>query len=151
MPAISVRRYCCIHFLGLPFIGPTPLRLTYKSVSLKSPRPFSSTYVPSSGGLYAVMVRDAACSPLPYRLIYAGKAGSLSQRVCGGHEKYLSWERAARGAQLFVAFYLVGDESTRTRFERRIIQHYQPECNETFNHNATVTALSELYAAVFKV
>jgi hypothetical protein len=84
-------------------------------------------------------------------LIYLGKAGDLSERVCGSHEKYASWEQAACGAQIFVAFYLVGDESARTSAERRIIEHYKPECNETFNHNAALTSLSELYAAVFKV
>ena|SRR5712691_5728564 len=132
MPTLPLRR---IQFLNLQFTGPTPLRLTYKPVFRGSPRPFSTTYVPSYGGLYAIVVYDATCSPLPYRLIYLGKAGNLSERVCGSHEKYESWVRAACGAQLFVAFRSIKDESTRTVSERRLIEHYGPECNKTFNPN----------------
>lgn len=140
MPALPLRR---IQFLNLNFTGPTPLRLTYKPVFLGSPRPFSTTYMPSFGGLYAILVHDATCSPRPYRLIYLGKAGDLSERVCGSHEKYESWMRAACGAQLFVAFYLMANELARTSAERRLIEHYRPECNKTFNHG--------LYEALFKV
>ena len=140
MPALPLRR---IQFLDRLFTGPTPLRLTYKPVFRGSPTPFSTTYVPNFGGLYAVMVHDGTCSPLPYRLIYVGKAGNLSERVCLSHEKYPSWAQAACGAQLFVAFHSIADESARAIAERQIIEHYRPECNQTFNHG--------LYEALFKV
>jgi hypothetical protein len=143
MPALPLRS---IQFLDRIFTGPTPLRLTYKPVFRGSPRPFNTTYVPSYGGLYAVMVHDATCSPLPYRLIYLGKAGKLSERVCGSHEKYTSWERVACGAQLFVAFHLIADESDRTIAERRIIEHYRPECNTALNPNTNaIRSLLDLY------
>ena len=140
MPTLPLRKK--IWFVE-PFTYPSPLRLMYRPVLPGSPRPVSTTYVPSYGGLYAVMARDASCSPLPYRLIYVGKAGNLSERVCRSHEKYPSWERAARGAQLFVAFHSIADESARTMAERRIIEHYKPECNTALNPN-TLTLRSFL-------
>jgi hypothetical protein len=133
MPARPLRH---IQFQNLLFTGPTPLRLTCKPSFGGAPVPYSTTYVPPFGGLYAVMIYDATCSPLPYRLIYLGRARKLSERVCGSHEKYPSWERAACGAQLYVAFHSIADESARTIAERRIIEHYRPECNTALNPNA---------------
>ena len=124
-----------ISFKGWSFTYPTALRLTYTPSSMSCPTPFSTTFVPSSGGLYAIMIYDANWRPLPYRLIYVGKAQNLAERVCRSHEKYESWERAAGGAQLYIAFHIIQNESARKAAERQIIEHYGPECNETFNHN----------------
>jgi len=134
MPTLPLRKK--IWFIE-PFTYPTPLRLGYKSVFRGSPAPpVYTTLVPNYGGLYAVMVYDATCTPLPYRLIYVGKAGNLSERVCRSHEKYQSWERAACGAQLFASFHCMISESVRTTAERQIIERYRPECNTALNPSA---------------
>jgi excinuclease UvrABC nuclease subunit len=142
MPGLPLRS---IWFIK-PFNHPTPLRLTFQPVFSSGPHPLSTTYVPRSGGLYAVMVYDATCAPLPYRLIYVGKAGKLSERVCASHEKYSSWKRAACGSPLYVAFRLIADESARTIAERQIIEKYRPECNTALNPNTyTLRSLLDLY------
>lgn len=149
MPALPIRNRAqgWIRFLHLPFAGPTPLKLTYRPVlaSLAThQRPFGTTHIPDFGGLYAIMVHDATCHPLPYRLIYVGEAGKLSERVCRSHEKYASWERAACGAQLFIAFHCIPNESERKAAERQLIEHYRPECNRTFNSNPPLGAFRGL-------
>ena len=127
MPALSVRNRQSkwIWLQNLPFAGPTLLTLES-----------GITVAPRRGGLYAIMVLDPTWRPLPYRVIYIGKAGNLAERVSRTHEKYPSWLYAASGAQLFVAFHTISGESARRTAERRLIEHYGPECNETFNHNA---------------
>ena len=143
----SQNRQGWIQFLDLWFLGPTPLRLTYKPSFGGGPIPLSTRYVPSVGGLYAIMVYDATFGPLPYRLIYMGEAQNLAERLCGSHEKYESWIRAAGGSQLYVGFHFIEQESARQTTERRLIEYYGPECNKTFNHNAlALRALSSLYS-----
>jgi hypothetical protein len=93
------------------------------------------------------MVRDAAWRPQPYRLIYIGEAGNLAERVVRSHEKYESWRHAAGGAQLFVAFHAVEGTLIRRVREKKLIEHYEPECNKTFNRNAlAVRSLVDLYS-----
>ena len=148
MPSLPIRRRTqqWISFLQLPFSGPVPLNLTYKPVFGGAPVPYNTTDVPSFAGLYAIMVYDATWRPLPYRLIYVGEAGNLAERVCSSHEKYPSWVRAASGGQLFAAFHAVVRESARKTAERQLIEHYGPECNKTYNHNAlTLRSLMGLY------
>jgi hypothetical protein len=129
-----------------PFTYPTPLKLAYKPVFRGSPAPPTyTTLVPSYGGLYLIMIADGTCTPLPYRLIYVGKAGNLSERVCASHEKLPSWKRAAGGAQLFVAFHCMIDESARTTAEQQIIERYRPQCNVALNPNVLTLRALGLY------
>jgi hypothetical protein len=123
IPAFPIQRRMqqWIWFLNLPFAGPTAFDVAHK---------------PTFGGLYAIMVFDATCTPLPYRLIYVGETGNLAERVCRSHEKYPSWVRAAGGRQLFVAFHAIENSLLRRAAEQRLIGHYRPACNETFNPNA---------------
>ncbi len=107
-----------IWFSNLPFAGPTPFDIAAKH---------------NFGGLYAILVFDPRCKPLPYRVIYIGEAGDMGERVCRSHEKYQSWVRSAGGSLLFVAFHAIVNETERRAAERRLIEHYRPECNETFN------------------
>jgi hypothetical protein len=126
-----------IRLLNLPFTGPKLLRPTCGAPA----------YLPSVGGLYAIMIYDATCRPLPYRSIYMGETGNLAEGVCQDHENYELWERVAGGAPLYVAFHPIDDETARRIAERLLIEHYGPECNTTFNRNAlALRALLDLYS-----
>lgn len=104
---------------SLPFAGPSPL---------------ASAATFNYGGLYAILTPDSSWSPLPYRLLYLGESGKLSDRVRTGHEKYASWARAAGGAgRLYVAFHIIENQTERRATESKLIAHYRPECNDTFN------------------
>lgn len=125
-----------ISFLGVSFDRPSPLILVENAATLRAQGLLASTFIPSFGGLYVIMVHDPTWSPLPYRPIYIGQAEELSERVCPSHEKYPSWIRAASGAYLYVAFCHIEDKGVRSDLERRLITHYSPSCNRTFNYNA---------------
>jgi hypothetical protein len=104
-------------FADLPFAGPYFL---------------ASASILTYGGLYAILVPDASSRPKPYRLVYIGESGNLSERVCTSHENHSSWVRAAGGASgLYVAFHYITDQTARRATEKRVIAYYKPECNGT--------------------
>jgi len=86
-------------------------------------------------GVYAILVFDPTAHPEPFRAVYFGQAEDLSARVVRSHEKYSEWTRAAGGAQLHVAYYLMpnSNEPQRCAVEQGLISHYSPECNDKFN------------------
>jgi excinuclease UvrABC nuclease subunit len=93
-------------------------------------------------GIYAVLTRDTNWKPLPYRVLYFGKAGDLRGRVCGSHEKFWSWRMEAGGTSLlFYSFRAVATEAERTRIETELIRHYGPPCNDKDNLYKTLFGL----------
>jgi hypothetical protein len=118
------------------------MSIRFLDFTFTEPALFHTASKPGCGGLYAVMVFDASCSPRPYRVIYFGKARDLSERPSTSHENYRSWLRASAGSPLYVAFCRIDLPLLRGAIERRIIAHYQPACNETFN--PAFTTLSTL-------
>jgi hypothetical protein len=133
----------------LSFSCPVPLRLTFRKTLNCAPLPIGITYVPRYAGLYAIMVYDSTCTPLPFRLIYVGKANSLVERVCRQHEHYPSWLKVANGGIVYVSFYAIADEAERGATEERLIEHYAPECNIEFNRARA--AAQRLYSEIFNV
>ncbi len=102
-----------IRFAGHDFDGPCPAALWIP---------------PAGGGVFAVMVYDAAYKPLPYRAIHFGEAGEFSARgLVAGHPKYVEW-LAAGGTQwgLYLATYSMPDANglTRLALERYLTNDY---------------------------
>ena len=86
------------------------------------------------GGIYAVLAYDATWKPLPYRVLYFGKAKDLGERVCESHEKYWAWKmEAGYLSSLYYSFMPVALEAERTRIESELIGHYGPPCNDRGN------------------
>jgi hypothetical protein len=100
--------------------------------------------LPSSAGVYAILVSDPGWQPRPYRPIYFGEAVDLAARVVGSHEKHDEWRRAAgTGDQLYVAYHLMsGCDEERTALEQGLIAEYRPECNEIANDSAGLAELA---------
>jgi hypothetical protein len=95
---------------------------------------------PSCGGLYAVLVYDAAYDPLPYRVIFFGQTHDLSDPgLLREHPKHSEWLAAAGRRGLYVATYGIPGSTALTRLavETHLVHHYQPECNEPFTSSAT--------------
>lgn len=85
---------------------------------------------PAGGGVYAVMVRDARWEPLPYRVIYVGKAERFGERFLRIHPRYWDWcAMAWNPARLYVASYAAATSEFRDWLESHLIARYQPECN----------------------
>ena len=96
------------------------------------PAAFGGGLLPSSAGVYAVLVSDAAWQPRPYRPIYFGEAADLAGKVTASHEKYQEWLRAAGAEdQLYVAYHLMsGGDADRAALEESLVKEYRPACNE---------------------
>ena len=96
------------------------------------PMAFGSGLLPSSAGVYAILVSDPAWQPRPYRPIYFGEDVDLHRSVMPSHEKYQEWLRTAGAAdQLYVAYHLTsGDETDRAALKTSLIREYRPACNE---------------------
>lgn len=95
------------------------------------PMAFGSGSLPSSAGVYAILMSDAAWQPRPYRPIYFGEAADLAG-VMASHEKYQEWLRIAGAAdQLYVAYHLTSsDETDRAALKESLIKEYRPACSE---------------------
>ena len=110
-----------IRFADHDFDGP------HQAVSWKAP---------AAGGVYAVMVHDAAHKPQPYRVIHFGQAGDFSGRaVLRGHRKYSDWIAIAKSETgLYIATHAMpgATDLTRMALERYLIHYYHPECNDVF-------------------
>jgi hypothetical protein len=85
---------------------------------------------PASGGVYAVLVRDLFWEPLPYRVIYVGKADTFGPRFLRTHRRYWDWCAVAwNPSRLYVASYAASTSEFRDWLEGRLLAQYRPECN----------------------
>jgi len=115
-----------------PPLAPAPTGLRFKDRYFSEPSAFGSAFIPKLSGLYAIVVFDLSCSPRPYRVIYFGKAGDLSDRAVRSHEKYDTWCQAAGGSgRLLISYHLMRDAHDLELYsaEDILIKHYQPVCN----------------------
>ena len=105
-----------IRFAGHDFDGPCPAALWIP---------------PPEGGVFAIMVYDAAYKPLPYRAIHFGEATEFSARaLLVAHPKYAEWLAAGRSQWgLYIATYSMpgANPLTRLALERYLTNHYLPE------------------------
>ena len=113
-----------------------PRGIRFQDKNFTEPTAFASAWLPSSPGIYAILVYDASCKPRPYRVIYFGQARDLAARAVSSHEKYAAWSRTAGGTgKLYVSYHLMTSVGSLARavVEQRLIEAYAPECNKTHN------------------
>jgi hypothetical protein len=111
-----------------------PKGIRFLDATFSEPEFLFSSSLPKLAGLYVILVLDFNCNPRPYRPLYFGKANDLAARVTRSHEKYSDWSRAAGSGGLLVSYYITGiSEWWRNDLEEKLIKHYTPQCNSTFN------------------
>lgn len=109
-------------------------QITFQDLRFSGPFPFATAQRSRLGGIYAICVYDNDWGPRPYRPIYFGEAGNREERVTTSHEKFAEWVRVAGTRfKLYVAFRTITDVTARRIAERRLIEHYKPECNDQYN------------------
>ncbi len=114
-----------------PLESPPP-GIYFRDRRFSEPLPFHSAITVPTQGIYAILVRDEGYTPRPFQVLYFGESERLARRVTAQHESYGDWERQARGAVLFVAFYNTAGTPSRLRKElaKQLIQDYNPPCNQ---------------------
>jgi hypothetical protein len=107
--------------------------IKFKDFWFSGPFPFATAPKHSWSGIYAVCAYDATWGPRPYRIIYFGESGNMAERVTPSHENFPAWVRAAGTRfNLYVAFHNV-TRLERMTVEKRLIEHYNPACNQVHN------------------
>ena len=115
------------------------MSIKFSSYAFNEPMPVTLWTPPYRAGLYAILVPDITVSPRPFRVIYFGESGNLSERsFFKAHHKYFSQlQQAGVESNLYVAVYLmpVSTQEQRRTVESQLIADYRPICNNDLGLN----------------
>lgn len=115
------------------YSGGTAIAITFSSYDFSEPIPIKRWVPPRVPGLYAVLIPDPAARPRPFKVIYFGQSGDLSEtEFFRGHIKYSTWMKWAGSEEnLHIAICLMPthSETERLTAEAALISRYLPECN----------------------
>lgn len=108
------------------------------------PVPIASWSPPCQAGLYAIMVFDPLWTPFPFRVIYFGESGNLSEQgFLRSHHKYADLiQEAGSERNLYISVYPLPNSTLEIRgvIKSKLIEHYRPACNRTSVHVETQVA-----------
>lgn len=111
------------------------MSIKYNEVNFSEPERLSNWAPPYRAGLYVIMVPDQNMKPKPYRAIYFGESGNMSERGFNSHHKKNCWiNTAGSEGNLFISTHLMPDSSEKERrnIEERLVQEYNTNryCND---------------------
>ena len=67
------------------------MSIKFSSYAFNEPMPVTLWTPPYRAGLYAMLVPDGSCRPRPFRIIYFGESGNMSDRgFLRSHHKFFS-------------------------------------------------------------
>jgi hypothetical protein len=116
------------------FVPPLPLAprgFNLDGHLFSQPARFPSPFIPPFQGIYAIVTFGSGLFGQIYRPLYIGQSDNLSRRVTKEHEKFEDWKRSAAGLPLYYSLYVThGSEKERCDLEGKLIDQYQPPCNE---------------------
>ena len=111
------------------------MSIKYSGYVFDEPVLISNWNAPYRAGLYAILVPDQSVTPRPFRVIYFGESGNMSERgFLKLHAKFPCWIREAGSENnLYVALLLMPDSTPEQRrvAETQLIANYNPACNRT--------------------
>ena len=87
---------------------------------------------PCRAGLYAITVPDQSIKPKPFRVVYFGESGNMSERGFSSHHKRSCWIKAAgRETNIYISTLLLPDATPfgRTNLEHTLVLKHKPVCN----------------------
>lgn len=97
------------------------------------PEPIIFWEPPNRAGIYAIMTFDPMARPRPFRVIYFGESGNLSERgFLRSHHRYLCWlTQSGSENNLYISVYLMPNSAPQQRriIESLLINEYKPSCN----------------------
>lgn len=84
-------------------------------------------------GIFVILVQDPTSKSKPYKAIYFGESGHLSERsFFKSHFSYDCWVReAGNEADLYISLFPMPDSTPELRqgIEAFLIKYYHPVCN----------------------
>ena len=110
------------------------MAIRYGDYVFDAPAPVAPWSAPHVAGVYAVLVADQTCQPMPFRVIYFGESRNMSARgFFRGHPRYPCWIREAGSEQsLYIAVYPMSESTPEQRraVADRLISEIAPVCNQ---------------------
>ncbi len=98
------------------------------------PERLSSWKPPYIAGIYAILVDEPSSAPMPFRPIYFGETGDMSESgLIQHHPLHDCWYKQTGSVyRLYIAVCEMPDSSPveRKRLETELIKQYRPICNE---------------------
>jgi hypothetical protein len=126
--------------------------ISYGTLQFTDPVPFGPDALPSTAGVYAILVPNYEFRPAPYEPIYFGESANMRAAVGTHHLAYNRWRWHPRGRSgLFVACVAMpsSTEDWRRYNEAQLIKQYTPACNRDEFADAQTRALREIGARRF--
>lgn len=110
------------------------MSIRYGGYVFDAPAPLAAWSAPGKAGVYAILVPDQTYRPMPFRVIYFGESGDMSERgFLKGHRKYSCWIREAGSEEsLYIAVYPMPKSTPEQRraVESKLISEVGPVCNQ---------------------
>jgi hypothetical protein len=110
------------------------MTIRYGGYVFDAPAPVARWSAPHRAGVYAILVADQRCQPMPFRVIYFGESGNMSERgFLKGHPKYSCCVREAGSEQsLYIAVYPMPESTPEQRraVADVLISEIGPVCNK---------------------
>ena len=110
------------------------MAIRYGGYVFDAPAPVARWSAPHRAGVYAILVADQTYQPMPFRVIYFGESGNMSERgFLNGHPKYSCWIREAGSEQsLYIAVYPMPESTPEHRraVAGGLISEIGPVCNQ---------------------
>jgi hypothetical protein len=128
--------------------------ISYGTMKFTDPVPLAADVLPAGPGLFAILVPNYECRPVPYEPIYFGESANIRGAVGTHHAAYNRWRWHPRGRSgLFVScmFMPSSTEDWRRYNEGQLIKQYNPACNRDEANDAQTQALREIGARRFGV
>jgi len=111
------------------------MSIIYNGVNFSEPERLVNCNPPFRAGLYVILIQDQTMKPKPFKAIYFGESGNMSERGFGSHHKKPCWIRTAGSeGNLYISANLMPNstENERRNIEERLIQKYNTKnyCND---------------------
>ena len=109
------------------------MTINYGGIIFDGPHPTTEWEPPYRAAVYAIVMPDETCKPKPFRVIYFGESGNLSERgFWQSHHKYQCFiDHAGLDSNIYIAIHKMPNstEEERKNVESKLIAKYDPICN----------------------
>ena len=111
------------------------MTITWGDVEFEGPYPATNWTPPYRAAVYAIMTKpDPTNKPTTYRIIYFGESSNLSNRGFwrSHHKNECFVEQAGSESNLYIGIHRMptSTEDQRRETEQRLINQYNPICNQ---------------------
>lgn len=110
------------------------MTMSFADYLFSEPERLPSWKPPYMAGIYAILMDDPSCTPVPFRPIYFGETDDMSEPgLIQHHPLHDCWYKQTGSVyRLHIAVSEMPESSTaeRQRMQTELIKHYRPICNE---------------------